>query len=174
MSGVVAVEQSKKSERTGSAEGTAHLYKPSWVDYLTQWVRGLPGPWWSTYLVLAAVLVVPYVTIKWLYGEYANGFFPFHIVFCAEIAYVLAAMHLLDDIALRCSQAFRPVLNATDEEQRELRYQFTNMPWGRAWLATFFGVAFCTLMLLGLDEDYIRRLGMGAACFLRCLTGRFS
>lgn len=161
MSGVAAVQRSEKSERAGGAEGTARPYKPSWVDYLTDWARGLPGPWWSAYLGLGALLVVPFVALKWLYGEYEGGFLPFHIVFSGVIAYVLTALHLLDDVAAKCFESFQPVLTATDEEQRQLRYQLTNMPWGRTWLATFLGIAFGTATITGLDYDYMRSLGMG-------------
>ncbi|MDQ3930227.1 MAG: hypothetical protein M3328_13910, partial [Chloroflexota bacterium] len=163
MSGVAAVERAEKAERAGGVEDAAPLYKPSWVDALTQWVRGLPVPWWSAYMALGAVTIIPYIGLKWLYGEYASGFFPFHIIFAWVTAFVLAALHLLDDVAARCFEAFRPVMNATDAEQRQLLYQLTNMPWGPAWLATFLGVAFATVTILGLDTEYTRLLGMGGS-----------
>src|SRR6266496_6687627 len=49
-------------------------YAPSWVDRVTDWVRGLRVPYWLVYLVPALLLFALITVIKWEDGSYAAAY----------------------------------------------------------------------------------------------------
>jgi hypothetical protein len=121
-------------------EMIARPYPPSWVDRLTDWVRGLPGPSWAFYLGVWLVLFSIETVVKWADGAYPVGtFFPYHAVSVAWSTYLLALIHYLDDVAGSALHEFRPALQVSDTEFATLRYQLTTLPERATLIATGLG-----------------------------------
>jgi hypothetical protein len=119
----------------------ARPYPPSWVDRLSEWVSGLPGPNWAFYVGLWLVLFLIATLIKWWDGAYPVGtFFATHAAMTALVVYGLAGMHYLDRVAAAALRDFRPAMTISDAEYADLAYRLTNMPNRLAWLASVAGV----------------------------------
>jgi hypothetical protein len=130
----------------------ARTYPPSWVDRLTGWVEGLPGPAWLYYAGVALVLILVRAAVGWSDGSYPVGtFFPVHVLDAGSILYWLCVLHYLDKVAASALANFRAVLTVDGAGYEELRYRLTTMPalpvlaWSLVGLA--FGVSFLHLMV---------------------------
>ncbi|MGA7731956.1 MAG: hypothetical protein WCD37_11885 [Chloroflexia bacterium] len=97
---------------TAHAEaGSARPYAPSFVDRITDWVRGLPFPSWLFYLGLSIALTLIYSGVKWADGTYAAGTFsPFHVLSALTPVYAIALLHHLDNVAQAALDAFRATM----------------------------------------------------------------
>src|SRR5512142_216098 len=70
------------SPRITEPQAFSAPYPPSWVDRLTTWVAGLPGPTWTYYLGLWVLLFSLMTTVQWSQGGYPVGTFNlFHLVY---------------------------------------------------------------------------------------------
>jgi hypothetical protein len=127
----------------------ARPYQPSWVDRVTDWVRGLPGPSWAFYLGLWLVLFSIETVVKWADGAYPVGtFFPYHVISAAHGTYLLALIHYLDDVAGSALHEFRPALQVSDTEFGTLRYQLTAMPARATLIATGLGFVISSAVIV--------------------------
>jgi len=125
MANTAAVEQ--KSSEAGHV---AAPYTSSWVDRFTDWVDRLPIPSWVFYAGLWLILYLIELATQWS-DTTAIIFRPFHIFFVGVIPLSIALIHYLDRIADAALNKFRPVLNCSDAEYADLRYQLTTLP--HAW-----------------------------------------
>ena len=152
-------------------------YAPSWVDRVTDWVRGLPLHYPVVYLIPVVVLFLATTAIKWMDGSYqtayaagnVNGlykfgsfyFYPFHIVPELVTFYALALIHYLDDVAKSALATYCPAMQTDEATYRELEYKMTRMPALPTFLASLAGAVFAVIVLLALGyflPDFMSRL----------------
>ncbi len=138
-------------------------YPPSWVDRLTNWVRGLPVPYWLVYLIPPVVLFAAMTIINLSDGTYNAMYtagntaglykigpffiYPFHAVPEFVAFYALALMHYLDDVAHRALKSFRPALHIDDAHYQALDYRLTTLPARPTLLASLLGTLFAVGVL---------------------------
>lgn len=135
MSGVVSTSAEPLKQ---ADERTQQPYAPSWVDHVTDWVRGLPFPAWVFYGGIAIALAAMEVTSKWIDGTYPFGQInPLHISFVLIGIYLLGALHYLDDTAAKALEQFRVALDVDDRQYADLRYQLTRLPARQTLLWSF-------------------------------------
>jgi hypothetical protein len=80
---------------------TAPRYQPSWIDRLTDWVKGLPMRACVFYVGVGFVLILIQMLFLWLEGGPRFALLLPVIVFNAlMIPYSLALIHLLDNQAV--------------------------------------------------------------------------
>lgn len=112
-------------------------YAPSWLDRLTRWVDGLPGPYWAYYLGLGLALFGLLTAIKWLDGTHAVGTLSLRLFeFTLWGMYILTAVHHLDRHAQYALESFRPALMPSDAQYRQLLYRLTTSPAPKVLLAS--------------------------------------
>ena len=110
--------------------GTTRPYRPGWLDYLTDWVDGLPVPAWLFYLAVWVVITAAVNAVKWSDGSYPLGTFDLkYLILPAICTYVVPLVHYIDKAAASALDSFRPALAISDEEFGLLRYRLTTMPW---------------------------------------------
>jgi hypothetical protein len=155
--------------QTAIAEITAaqaRPYAPSWVDRVTDWVRGLRLHYPAVYLIPAVILFAATTVIKWVDGSYQAAyvagnvdglykfgpffFYPFHIVPELVTFYALALIHYLDDVAKRALKTYCPAMRIDEKEYNELEYKLTTMPALPTLLWSLGGAVFAALVLLAL------------------------
>ena len=170
MAGVIASE-------SAVYETVPAPYAPSWVDRVTDWVRGLRVPYWIMYLIPALVLFIITTVIKWEDGSYAAAYaagnkeglfklgpiyiYPFHAVPELVTFYALALMHYLDDVAQRALDTYRPAMRTDEAHFKSLRYMLTNLPARPTLLASVGGVVFAVAVLVliySAAPDFTRQL----------------
>jgi hypothetical protein len=115
-------------------------YPPSWVDRLTDWVEGLPGPAALYYLLAAAVLTLAVAGNQWISGVPFPTVRPFYIFFGALVPYIIGLIHLLDQRAAAALDRFRPLLAADEAELTQMHRRLTTLPAGPTLLATLLGL----------------------------------
>jgi hypothetical protein len=107
----------------------APAYQASLVDRFFDWVRALPVPVWSFYLVLWLILFLLFTGLAWLESRQSVGL---SLLLAADktlyIVYYLGVMHYLDGTASHALQQFRPLLQVGDDEFALLRYELTTLP----------------------------------------------
>ncbi len=113
-------------------------YAPSWIDHFTAWVDGLGIRYGIFYAGLGAILVGIQLLIQW--GGNAGNVYAFPLIYIVTIAYNLALMHYLDQVAAQALARFRPLLSLSDVEYHELQYRLTTLPALPTLAATAFGV----------------------------------
>ena len=147
-------------------ERPARPYAPSWVDRVTDWVRGLRLHYPIVYLVPVVVLFGITTAIKWADGSYQAAyeagnhaglykfgpfyFYPFHVVPELVAFYALALIHYLDDVAQRALETYCPAMKIEEKSYRDLEYRLTTLPALSAFLASLAGAVFAGLVLLAL------------------------
>lgn len=147
-------------------ESSARPYEPSWVDRLTDWVRGLRLHYPLVYIIPAILLFGLTTLIKWWDGSYqaafeAGGqaglykfgplfFYPFHAIPELVTFYALALVHYLDDVAAQALRSYCPAMNIDEKTYKELEYKLTTMPALPALLSSLAGAAFAGMVLLAL------------------------
>ena len=115
-------------------------YQPSWVDRLTAWVDRLPGPAPFYYLATALALIFAVAASQWASGVPFPSVRPFYIFFGALVPYTLALIHVLDDMAAAALVRYRPILLATEAEQRSMAFRLRTLPAGPTLIATLLGL----------------------------------
>ena len=110
--------------------GIKRPYRPSWLDYLIDWVEGLPVPAWGFYLGVWVIITAVVNAVKWSEGSYPVGTFdPKYVILPAVCVYVAPLVRYIDKAAASALDSFRPALGLNDEAFRLLRYRLTTMPW---------------------------------------------
>ncbi len=158
-------------------ERIAYAYAPSWVDRFTDWVRLLPVPAWSFYLVVGLALSLTRTIAAWSDNSYPVGtFFPIHIFDGLDPIYLLFVLHYLDNMARRALADFRPVLTVPDEDYESLRYRIATMPSRPVLLLSLvgaaIGLAYIPFFLTGADIERSKYLTSPLATTVDlCLSG---
>jgi hypothetical protein len=119
-------------DHTGEIDltGIRRPYRPSWLDYLIDWVEGLPVPAWLFYLAVWVAIIAIVNVVKWSDGSYPVGTFdPKYLILPAICVYVAPLVHHIDKAAALALDSFRPALGLNDEAFKLLRYRLTTMPW---------------------------------------------
>lgn len=115
-------------------------YTPSWYDRLTDWIDGLPIPTSGFYLILAAILLVIHFAVRWDGTAGMQHLFP--LVHTVTVVYALAVMHILDKIAMRALERFRPLLPSDAESYSVLRYRLTTLASRPVLVSTLIGLGY--------------------------------
>jgi len=112
----------------------------SWVDRLTTWVDGLPGPAWGFYLLGGLILVA----LGWI-GQASQGVYlvrPAHVFVSVQPVVALGLIHYFDRSALRAFDRFAPAVRTERVDPREIRWRLTHLPPRGAWMASLVGLLF--------------------------------
>ena len=157
-SGGISGDFDQRADKDVAREVAEHAlpYPPSWVDRLTDWVRRLPVPAWTFYLVLGLGLTLLLLSIAWAAGALAPGTFLLDTFLSGmTFAYLLALIHYLDDSAAASLARFRPVMTVDDAGYNKLRYQLTTLPAWPTWIASGLGAIYAlgTLLVTILTDD---------------------
>src|SRR4029453_8636580 len=84
-------------------------YPASWVDRLTEWIAGLPGPSWVPYAIVSMVVGLAVHAAAWIDGLLAPGDVDLYLGSLAIYVIVsLAAIQFLDHRAFVAWATFRP------------------------------------------------------------------
>ncbi|HEX2033476.1 MAG TPA: hypothetical protein VHS99_04760 [Chloroflexota bacterium] len=110
-------------------------YPPSVVDRFIAWADRVPGPAWSLYLGMLAVLVVIVNGVTWLDGSVRFGTLDLYRTSIPVYPVsILALMHYLNRAACRALAEFRPALGGAEAEYARFEYELTTLPSGRTWV----------------------------------------
>jgi hypothetical protein len=116
-------------------------YRASWLDYLFDRIRSLPGKTWLVYGALTILLFLFFSALAWL-----NGLQPVGLALLVAIdeaiyiVYYLALMHYLDTVAAHALKQFRPLLQASESDLARLHYELTTLPAFNTLLANIIGI----------------------------------
>ncbi len=145
----------------------ARFYSPGWLDRLTDAVKRLPGPEWLYYATLLVVQVLSVNAVLWVNGRSPVGsitLFRFFFVFVAP--YLLWVRSLLDRVAGRAFEAFRPALRIGDAEFARLRYELTTLPARDTRIVTGVAVVLGLWTIARLPASVIESYGASRAAVL--------
>jgi hypothetical protein len=147
-------------------------YPPSWLDRLTAWIDRWPVPTVLWYLGVGAGLAALFTVLKWVDGTYPVGTISlYHLVFVGTPLYALAGLHLLDRVAGRALEEFRPVLAADAATAARLRYELTTLPATPALLVTLAGVAGVFMVWSQLNAEHLVAAHPGPLVLITLLEG---
>ena len=105
------------------------LYKPSWIDLITQRIERLPIRARTFYVLSGIVLIAFRLLFLWLDGGMdAVELLPVIIFNGLAAPFLLALIHLLDDQAVTALNSMRPMIETTEGEFEQLKYRLANMP----------------------------------------------
>lgn len=122
-------------------------YKPSWIDRFTNWVGGLPLPWWVFYIGFGFVLILVQMLFLWLEGGLqSEALLPIIIFNGLASPFLLALIHLFDTQAITALNSMRPTLEMTEPELDQFQYKLANMPLGLPLIAGVIMVAVAILL----------------------------
>jgi hypothetical protein len=118
-------------------------YPASVVDRFLAWVDRLPGPAWTFYLLLLAVLIIIFNGLAWIDGSLR---FPTLEVYRSSVPVYpvasLALVHYLNGVARRALAAFRPALGVGDSEYGRLEYMLVTLPRRGTWATLALSLVF--------------------------------
>lgn len=128
------------------------------MDSFFEWVDSLPIPFFAFYILFYTGLCLAQHALLWLDGSLAMGEFA-GIIFVQNVWFVFlaAAWHYLRyaaDVAIR---KFKPALDLTESEFKELRSRFVNLPAVSAWVITLLTLPIILLFTSAL-EQYVGNL----------------
>jgi hypothetical protein len=156
------VEQAVTTEQAiDKAQSIERPYPPSWVDRVTDWVRGLPIPAWLFYLMLGVASALLETIVKWIDGTYPVGtFYLYHLMNGISGPYALGLIHYLDDSATNALVTFRPVMRADEAEYKRLRYQLTTLPRWPTFIVSVVSAAaaMVTMLSSGPDQSHVQKM----------------
>lgn len=112
-------------------------YAPSWFDRFSAWVDRLPVPAPVFYLGLGVALVILQGLIQ--FSQPSHQVYAFPLVYVVSLAYHLALMHYLDQVAAYALARFRSLLTVSDAEYDSLLYRLTTLPARPVWVAGAIG-----------------------------------
>lgn len=129
-------------------------YQPSWIDRLTDWVRGLLVPSWAFYLAVGLGLSLVYVVLFLFSPGWANGTLDLSAVLLYSLmngmtcVYMVGLMHHLDNAAEAALSRLRPLLTVDDAGYNNLQYQLTTLPARSTLIASGIGVVYTIFTIL--------------------------
>jgi hypothetical protein len=113
----------------GPAQYSTRLRGASWVDQLIDALARLPGPTWSAYVVLFAVLLAIIKAADWFDGGAPIGTLrPLDFAYAAWPVYFLGTVAYLREVASAAFSTFRPALEVSDDEADSIRHELVTMP----------------------------------------------
>lgn len=122
-------------------------YSPSWVDWLTEWVRQRPKAGWLYYALLAAPLLILQTAVAWIEGAVPFGsFLPVQIFMSLVFAIFPGLIHYIDDRARSSLVSLRPALMTNEDGYLQLQRLLTSLPSGRTLLAGLLSIGFALLL----------------------------
>lgn len=122
-------EDIKIGENTPGIQSPVSIYKPSWVDRLTDWIAIRPGPCWVYYLGIGIVLFMILSVVMWIEGVYPVGTFHLtHAYLAGVMSFYLALFYYLDEWADSALVTMRSALTMSEEVYNSLRYRLTTLP----------------------------------------------
>lgn len=129
------------------------LYRPSWIDRLTDWIERLPIPVWLTYMVGVAAWAAVFIGVQASQGTYQeSGFYPWHLFVGIQPFLGIYAIHYLDRLAARAFQRFLPAMRDGQVESDSARYRLTTLPDRQTIIACILGFIFVLIQILSADE----------------------
>lgn len=143
----------RRATKTPRTQAPPPVFQPpfpaSGLERLGQWVERLPGPYGLFYLLLGGALLLVQSVFHWSVGVTPPWTWSIlHALISILIPGALFLIHVLDRLAGRAFDAFRPVLNADPRQALILRYSLTTMP-RRSTIAAAVGfVAYGFIMFL--------------------------
>lgn len=155
---------------TATGPASADLpYRASWVDQLTRAIERLAIPAWASYGSLLVGLALLINALDWIGGRNPPGTFdPARSGYAVYGVYMLALVHYLNEVAGSKIEAFRPVLDLSEQEYQRLRYGLTTLPAREGALAGVAGLVFVAFVYASeLPDDAI---ALASPAFL---IGRF-
>jgi len=117
-------------------------YRPSWFDRLTATVDGLPGPYWTAYVLGFLV----WLGLRTLVLRAAGNLLTLDIVYEDSLPfYGFWLLHYLDRRAAASLEDFRPAFTGSETELQELRRRLTTLPAAPtlavSWVALLLAIA---------------------------------
>lgn len=138
-------------------------FPPSWVDRLTGWIDGLPGPAWLFYALILLATAVLYHIVFWAEGNLPVGTFDLAVgILSLYTFYWLGLYHYLSRVGSRALATFRSLLDVGDTEIARINYGLAVLPRRLGWLALPLGIALSVALLLG-GPDSGDELALGTA-----------
>lgn len=104
-------------------------FKPSWIDHFNNWVEKLSVRAWVFYVVLGIVLILVQILFLWLdNGMQYKELLPVIIFNAVGSAFVPAMIRFLDNQAVTALNSIKPVLDTSESEFNQYKYELSNMP----------------------------------------------
>jgi hypothetical protein len=116
-------------------------YNPSWMDRFFDWVERLPLPFLSFYILCYVLIVLAQHAFLWLDDSLPSAQFA-PIVFVQNVWFVFipAFWHFVRRAGLVAMDRFRPALQLSEKEFRELKFRFTHLAPRTGWIITIIAV----------------------------------
>lgn len=135
-------------EQARPLAGVAWLTPPSYIDRFLRFVQGLPLPYWLTYLLLFLLQSGINHAIFWIEsGAWPPPLNGILVIFAFWQWMPMAVMTYLNQTSKSVLNAFRPLLQVSDEGFARLKAEFTTMP-PRSVIAT--GIFWGSVASLGI------------------------
>lgn len=120
----------------------SQLYKASWIDRFTGWIRRLPGPSWAYYFGLGVLLFLIPIIVMWAEGTPLNGTVLSAYAFLSgAIVFIFFLLHYLDERVEKAFAVLQPALTINEDVYKLINYQLTTLPAGRTLLASLVAIA---------------------------------
>lgn len=127
----------------------ARPYAPSWVDRLSTWLEGLPGPTWVAYLGVMTLTIAVSVVRPVVTGEEDPLVWAVSVFWGVVLPLGLWLFAYLADVAGSAFDDFRQALSVPDEVAGRLRYRLTVTPARPAWVILVVSAVFTGLYYIG-------------------------
>lgn len=125
----LTIDAGAMAEVTSSqAEDSAPPYPPSWVDRLSDWLEGLPGPTWAAYLGLMVIAVAVSLAEPAIDAEEDPAIWVGGVFWGVVLPLSLWLFAYLSNVAGSAFDDFRPALATPDAAASRLRYRLTVTP----------------------------------------------
>lgn len=122
------------------------VYQTSWIDRFGQWVEDLPVRDWIFYVILGIALILVQLLFLWLDGGLqVEELRPIVVFNGLAIPFLLALIHLLDNLAVTSLGSMKPVVDMTELEFDDYEFRLSNMPFLTPLIA---GVAVTIVIIL--------------------------
>ncbi|MEZ5041880.1 MAG: hypothetical protein R2828_18435 [Saprospiraceae bacterium] len=143
--------QSSRAEKIASGKP----FRPSWMDFLVDRIKRLPGPSWAFYLLLFICSVLVSNVVLWLDGALAVG--TFNRQFSYGSIFIIYGLCFYQFLAWTVAEAlhdFYPFLEADPKFEDELKYRMTRLPAAWGWTALIVGIALTLLDVFSSQYDF--------------------
>lgn len=115
----------------------SETYPASWYDHLSDWVDRQRFPGWLIYLVLPVLWMLLAFLIQAIEGAGTiRDWDPIFYISIVQIAYFLFVTQLLDKLALRALDEFKPALEISMDHYPALQRLISTMPAWRALISS--------------------------------------
>jgi hypothetical protein len=114
-------------------------FKRSWIDQFIDWVETLPVPAWLFYLTLHLVFFLVINMAQWNAGQLTVGQFELANILDPLWASIpLVFLHSASNLAGPAIDMFREMINTSNAEFDQIKYEFLNLPAQIMWV--IFGI----------------------------------